>query len=252
MALFSRVTTWVSNQVLTASALNGEFNNILNNAQLSSWVGFSSDVSQMQQQTDPGAVGSESLAGSGSDELQRIRYMLAFLSGQTYWYNHTGRSLGTGLLAVQTNDIAASAVTTAKIADGNVTQAKRVALGQQLSSSSGAFTMTSNAFAQVTNLSVTITTTGRPVFIGLQDDGSATGSYITTGDSTSRVAFFQGAGQLNEFLIGPSNVYYSPGAFWYIVNPGSAGSYTFTCKVHNADNASTVTVNDVKLLVYEL
>jgi hypothetical protein len=31
MAL-SRVTTWSSGQVLTASALNGEFNNILNNA----------------------------------------------------------------------------------------------------------------------------------------------------------------------------------------------------------------------------
>lgn len=124
MALFSRVTIWVSNQVLTASALNGEFNNILNNAMASSWIGFSANVSQMQQQTDPGGVGTESLAGSISDELQRLRFMLAFTLGKTYWYDHTGRSFAVGSLAVLTADIADDAVTTPKIADAAVTSAK--------------------------------------------------------------------------------------------------------------------------------
>lgn len=124
MALFSRVTVWVSNQVLTASALNGEFNNILNNAMASSWIGFSANVPQMQQQTDPGGVGTESLAGSISDELQRLRFMFAFALGKTYWYDHTGRNFGAGNLAVQTADIADDAVTTPKILDAAVTAAK--------------------------------------------------------------------------------------------------------------------------------
>lgn len=126
MALFSRVTVWVSNQVLTAAALNGEFNNILNNAMASSWIGFSANVPQMQQQANPGGVGTESLAGSISDEIQRLRYMLAFVLGQPsgLWYDHTGRNLGAGNLAVQTADIANNAITTAKILDEAVTAAK--------------------------------------------------------------------------------------------------------------------------------
>ncbi len=116
MALFSRVTTWVSNQVLTASALNGEFNNLLTNAKAASYIGFSADTSQMQQQTSPGGVGTESLAGSISDELQRLRYMMAFTTGKTYWYDSTGRNLGTGNMAVLTADIGNLQVTQGKIA----------------------------------------------------------------------------------------------------------------------------------------
>jgi microcystin-dependent protein len=116
MALFPRVTVWVSNQVLTASALNGEFNNILNNAQASSWVGFSTNVSQMQQQASPGGVGTESLAGSISDELQRLRFMFAYALGKTYWYDQTGRNFGAGNLAVQTADYVDASITLAKLA----------------------------------------------------------------------------------------------------------------------------------------
>jgi len=118
MALYSRITVWVSNQVLTAAALNAEFNNILNNAMASSLIGFSANVSQMQQQTNPGGVGTESLAGSTSDELQRLRFMLAYTLGTMYWYDQTGRNLGAGNLAVQTADIVNGAVTPAKLASG--------------------------------------------------------------------------------------------------------------------------------------
>lgn len=135
MTLFSRVTVWVSNQVLTAAALNGEFNNILNNAAIVDMVGYSANVGQMQSMVSPGGVGTESLAGSGAAEVQRLRYMMAFLSGATNWYDSTGRSLGAGLLAVQTADIVA----------GAVTQAKRAALGQVTSGTSGPFLLTSGS-----------------------------------------------------------------------------------------------------------
>lgn len=118
MALYSRITVWVSNQVLTAAALNAEFNNILNNAMASALIGFSANVGQMQQQTNPGGVGTESLAGSTSDELQRLRFMLAYTLGTMYWYDQTGRNLGAGNLAVQTADIVNGAVTPAKLASG--------------------------------------------------------------------------------------------------------------------------------------
>lgn len=65
-------------------------------------------------------------------------------------------------------------VTTAKIAANAVTRAKLQAVGQQSSSSSGSFTTTSTSFVDVTNLSVSITTTGRPVIVMVIDDGANT------------------------------------------------------------------------------
>lgn len=74
---------------------------------------------------------------------------------------------------VDTDQIRNLAVTTAKINDGAVTQAKRAALGQQISASCGTFSTTSTSYVDVTNLTVTITTTGRPVFIGVTSDGTS-------------------------------------------------------------------------------
>ena len=135
MALFNRVTVWVSNQVLTAAALNGEFNNILNNAQISSWVGYSATVPQMQALFIPGGIGSENKPSSGADEVAALRYMVKFLSGGTQWYDQTGRTLAAGSLAIQTADIAA----------GAVTQVKRAPLGQVTSGTSGPFLLTSGS-----------------------------------------------------------------------------------------------------------
>jgi hypothetical protein len=84
---------------------------------------------------------------------------------------------------IVTADLADSSVTSAKIvdgtiatadiADGAITQAKRAALGQQISASSDTFSTGSATYVAVTNLSVSITTTGRPVILFLQPDGSA-------------------------------------------------------------------------------
>lgn len=87
--------------------------------------------------------------------------------------------------SVDTVNILANAVVTSRIADGAVTQVKRVALGQQLSSSSGSFTTLSTSFVDVTNLSVTITTTGRPVWVGLVPDASGGTNTCSVGASSS-------------------------------------------------------------------
>lgn len=124
MALYSRVKTWVSNEILTASDLNAEFDNIINNSDIDSIGGYSANVTEMQTVADPGGVGTESLASTTAEELTRIRYMLKWITGAAQWYVHTGRNLGTGALSVKTADIDALQVTTAKIADLNVTNGK--------------------------------------------------------------------------------------------------------------------------------
>lgn len=204
-ALFNRVTVWVSNQVLTAAALNGEFNNILNNAQLSSWVGFSGTVAQMQQTTSPGGVGTESLAASGSDEIQRLRFMFAYVLGTAQWYDQTGRNLGAGKLAVQTADIAA----------GAVTQVTRAALGQAISGSSGpAFSTSSTTAVTVAppNLTATISIAS-PGLVTISD--SQSGFTLSNGDPVS----FTTTGALPTGL--------TAGTTYYVLNISRGTSTTF-------------------------
>jgi hypothetical protein len=181
VALFNRVTNWVSNQVLTASALNGEFNNILNNAQLSSWVGFSANVAQMKDQTSPGTLGSESLAASGSDELQRLRYILAQVIGSTYWYDISGQVSTLQAGGVPTGGLAANAVTPGKLAT----------LNKVISSSCDVYGVT-NSYAQITNMSINITVSGaRPIMLALQADTSTNAATFAVGqDQTMSIEFY--------------------------------------------------------------
>ena len=82
----ARLKNWVEKEVLVYSDLNAEFNNIINNLQASNVDGFSASVAQMRETTDPGGVGSESLATRTSDEIERLRYVISRLIGKTYWY----------------------------------------------------------------------------------------------------------------------------------------------------------------------
>ncbi len=106
-------------------------------------------------------------------------------------HDHTtgkGLSIGTGALdnlAVTAAKLAADAVTTAKILDANVTRAKLVAVGQQVSASCSNFSTNSATLVDVTNLSVSITTTGRPVVVMLINDGSANDSFLAAYQSTN-------------------------------------------------------------------
>lgn len=57
---------------------------------------YSADVTEMQQSTDPGDVGSESLAGSLACEIERIRFVIAEMKGTTNWYETKNVMLGLG------------------------------------------------------------------------------------------------------------------------------------------------------------
>jgi hypothetical protein len=86
-ATFSRLKTWVA-ETLSASDLNAEIDNVMDNLTPAGVDDYSSNVTEMQTQTDPGEVGTESLAVSLAEELERLRYEVAGIKGTTYWYTN--------------------------------------------------------------------------------------------------------------------------------------------------------------------
>jgi hypothetical protein len=123
MATFSRIKTWVSNEVLTAADLNAEFDNIINNMGPAGIEDASQNVSAMQANVDPGGLGSESLATSLLGEIHRLRFVIKRIVGDQ-WYSYAGRSLKTGDMKIKSADIDAGEVKTANIADNAVETAK--------------------------------------------------------------------------------------------------------------------------------
>lgn len=154
-------------------------------------------------------------------------------------------------------------ITTLKILNGNVTKPKLAAVGQQISSSCGSFTTTSLTPVAVTNLSVTITTTGRPVVVTLIPDGSGTGSYIgsskSSTTSTSGLIYIERTGITsgsNACLIGADgasgnlNVKVPVGSISLLDVP-LAGTYTYSISA-SGGFSNALTVANAKLIAYEL
>lgn len=118
-ALFARIKNWGSTDSLTAADLNAEFDNILTNFKPQMMDAYSANVTQMQVQTNPGAVGTESLPTSLAGEVERLRFQLAAITGNTYWYSAPAASLATLNTALGAN-----------------TQANSITSGRMLSTSS--------------------------------------------------------------------------------------------------------------------
>jgi hypothetical protein len=93
MSLVARVKTWSASETLTASDLNAEFNNILNNLDPDGIEDASANAAAMQATADPYPASSESLATDLRGEIQRLRYQVAAIVGETYWYEDVTGSL---------------------------------------------------------------------------------------------------------------------------------------------------------------
>lgn len=91
--LFSRVKTWASLEALTNEDQNAEFDNIIANFLPTKMDDYSVTVVQMQIQTSPGGVGTESQATSLSGEIERLRYVINRMIGSTYWYEAPNNTL---------------------------------------------------------------------------------------------------------------------------------------------------------------
>ncbi|MES1988078.1 MAG: hypothetical protein V4440_08625 [Pseudomonadota bacterium] len=167
--------------------------------------------------------------------------------------------LGTG--SVVTAKLDDSAVTTIKIAALNVTKAKLAALGEQLSSSCGVFTTTSTSYVDVTNLSRTLTSTGRPVWFGLMGIAGSQ-SLIDAGPGTTQafiyIALLRDGSIESEQVLGQTitgstvtTIFPVTTIFHIDTNPPSAGSHTYKIQARSL-GGQAVSIQFAKLIAYEL
>lgn len=117
---FPRLKVWEEDEDVLTRDLNGEFNNILANMKPSGMDDYSVNISQMQIQTNPGDVGSESLPTALAGELERLRYVIARLVGKPLWYQSPALSLEDARNAVQSAiGLPANRIVSGKVTTGN-------------------------------------------------------------------------------------------------------------------------------------
>lgn len=78
--------TWTTGEILTAADLNSSFTQGISNSIPTSIDDYSSNTAQMQSTADPYPAGVESLASTIAGELERLRYVIAQITGETQWY----------------------------------------------------------------------------------------------------------------------------------------------------------------------
>lgn len=77
----------IAGQIIAASLWNGMETNIIDNGLIPAGIDdYSATDGEMQTQTDPYPGGSTSRPTSLQGELERIRYQLKNITGETYWY----------------------------------------------------------------------------------------------------------------------------------------------------------------------
>jgi hypothetical protein len=162
--------------------------------------------------------------------------------------------------------VPASGITDTQIAPATITKDKLAALGQQISASCGVFTTTSTTAVPVTNLTVTIITTGRPIMIGLQNSCTAPGSEGQIGANTNGnggliLSLYKGAALISNYTLAftaePNDGWTTyptlttPPPSVFLIDPVAAGTYTYTVKLQ-ALPGSLAYCDFVQLFAYEL
>jgi len=91
-ATFSAFKTFVK-EILTVGDMNSSITTIIDNLDPTGIGDQSDDVATMQTQTDPYGSATESLAVALAGEIYRLRYVLAQIMGEDYWYYDVDSSL---------------------------------------------------------------------------------------------------------------------------------------------------------------
>lgn len=161
-------------------------------------------------------------------------------------------------------DLADGAVTSDKILDGTITAddlaigaitaANLPAANYVVSSGSGAYTTTSGTYVNPTNLSVSLTTTGRPVVLQLVPSSTtdnASIGFVSGGTVGAFTRFTQDGTTLpSQVYVATGSTYFPCGAFSVFTVP-SSGAHTFEFRIKRS-SAGTVYVTDCKLVAREL
>lgn len=158
-------------------------------------------------------------------------------------------------LAVTTAKINDSAVTAAKIATGVITQVKMGSLGQQVSASSGSYSTTSTSYGDVTNLTVTITGTGRPIALNLISDPGSAGGYSAStsgGQARLQLKVLRDSSAVAEEMFEQSAGWTAPASLFWIDHNASAATYTYKVQARVSALTSSGSVTNVRLVAWEL
>ena len=143
-----------------------------------------------------------------------------------------------------------------KLASRRVAFASTAGLGNIARSAIANQTSSSTTAIAITNLSVTLTTSGRPVRLELDGADADTAGYIYVGPGAGAggtLEFYRGATKVASRLIrldGASGVYLPASAFGVIDAGGGGGTNTYTVRFR-ADSA-TMEIKNIRLLAYEL
>jgi hypothetical protein len=181
---------------------------------------------------------------------------LAVTTGKINDLAVTVAKIGTGALT-------ADATGRGKMADGYLTQAKLAsrasgtsvaAGGVAIAASSVIQTISSGSETDVTNQSVTIVTTGRPVRIFCQSAGSGSDSHFgALAGCTLTLYVYRDSTKISQCImnnVSASNTQvYPPGVLDHIDSP-AAGTYTYKLVAKNTTNNGSA--NHITLVAYEL
>ncbi len=137
-----------------------------------------------------------------------------------------------------------------------LTNSQRAALGQTVSSSSGAISTSSTTFALMTNQTAAITSTGRPAWVSLMPELSATnGSNIQVSPgSDPQIRIKRNGTVIAIFVIDNNNASSTrlpPSSFAIMDTGASAGTNTYTAEWKVLSSGSCF-ANYVQLAAYEL
>jgi hypothetical protein len=141
------------------------------------------------------------------------------------------------------------------------------AVNKQISLDSGGFSASGGAGGDVTNLSITITTRGRPVWVGLIPKGDNNTAVLRTivigagaGESNvSSLSLARGVTTIAAWNIGSSGdgsggdlqLVIPCGAIWTFDTP-AAGTYTYKLVAVKGAGADAFEINNCKLMAFEL
>lgn len=157
-----------------------------------------------------------------------------------------------GIVATQ---IASNTITATQIANNTITRAQLAAVGPQISATYSGQTF-SASLINIATLTVTITTTGRPVVVSLISDGTTNPSVFTQniGNATATAAIYRDGGAIatyaiiDQYIGGSTAVFETiPTSSIHTLDVGAAaGTHTYTIYYSQA------ILNYAKLMAYEL
>lgn len=261
-ATVSRITTFSDGSILTASQLNAEFDNVVDNMNA-----LTNDNISTSAAISPSKI-SSAIKGSGLTRNASTGALSVTVDGTSIQISSdtlivkdagiTGAKLSPAIVddsSIELNSnilqVKDDGITTDKILDANVTREKMESVGQQISGSSGVFNITNTSFVDVTNLSVSLTTNGRPVMLLIVPAAAAANCNVYTNTSSS-ISFraLRDATDLGQFFYEVSPGSQGCSMIWF--DTPAAGTYTYKIQARKSGSGAGGLLNTAKLIAYEL